>query len=304
MRKFILKLTLFSLPFVLWFGLVAWVDPFNFFQNNSPTELALRESEIRPLNSMLFNMIKYKNAPCEVVFIGDSRTRVISDSLYSEITHEPTFNLYSNKAKLNEMIDLFWFAERFKKLKKVYFGINFNLFNTYAFGSRSKSNSELCSSPLKYITNRAVGEATGMLLHIFSMPGEKKPNQVDFWKYNLETKANDFYSKYDFPEEAVEQLLEVSKFCAEYNIELTFVIVPHVSSMQKKVPLFHLEQEELNFKHTISGIANTVDYDYNNAVTSDTTNFGDPIHFKKHIGELIARELASKDFQIGQTMHH
>jgi len=302
MKKFILKLTLFSLPFVLWFGLVAWMDPFNFFQNNSPAELALRESEIRPLNSMLFNMIKYKNAPSEVVFIGDSRTRVISDSLYSEITHEPTFNLYSNKAKLNEMIDLFWFAESFKKLKKVYFGVNFNLFNTYAFGSRSKSNSELCSSPLKYITNRAVGEATGMLLHIFSMPGEKKPNQVDFWKFNLETKANDFYSKYEFPEEAVKQLKEVSVFCKEHNIELTFVIVPHVVSMRKKVLFYNLSEEELKFKRTISTIAKTVDYDYENAVTTDTTNFGDPIHFKKHIGELIARELATQQFKLGVTI--
>jgi len=302
MKKFIVRLTVFSLPFVAWFSLVAYVDPFNFFQKNSEKELAIRETKIRPLNSMLFNMIKYKNNPTEVVFIGDSRTRVISDSLYTEITHEPTFNLYSNKAKLNEMIDLFWFAEGFKKVKKVYFGINFNLFNTYAFGSRSKSNSELCSSPFKYITNRAVGEATGILLNILSLPSDKKPNQVEFWRFNLETKANDFYSKYEFPEEAVKQLKEVSVFCKEHNIELTFVIVPHVVSMRKKVLFYNLSEEELKFKRTISTIAKTVDYDYENAVTTDTTNFGDPIHFKKHIGELIARELATQQFNLGVTI--
>jgi hypothetical protein len=300
MKKFILKLMLFSTPFVVWFSIVAWIDPFNFFNWKSKEEIEIRETKIRPLNSMLFNMIQYKHNPTEVIFIGDSRTRIVSDSLYRSITNQSTFNLYSNKAKLNEMIDLFWYAESFQKLKKVYFGVNFNLFNTYAFGARSKSNSELCNSPLKYITNRAVGEATGILLHLVSLSPDKKPNQKDFWKYNIEEKSADFYSKYNFPTEAVTQLSEIANYCKSHNIELTFVVLPHAAPMRKKVVHYNLSDQEALFKSTISGIGNTVDYDYENAITADTTNFGDPIHFKKHIGELIARELATKDFQVGR----
>lgn len=302
MKKITLKIMLFSSPFLVWFGAVAWVDPFNFFNCKSKDEIEIREMKIRSLNSMLFNMIQYKNNPTEVIFIGDSRTRVISDSLYSSITNQSTFNLYSNKAKLNEMIDLFWYAENYHKLKKVFIGINFNLFNTYAFGARSKSNSEICNSFLKYITNRAVGQATAIMLDLFSLSQEKKMNQIEFWKYNLEEKSADFYSKYGFPSDAVIQLSEMANYCEANNIELTFVILPQALPMRKKILYYNLANEESVFKNTIAAIANTIDYDYENVITTDTTNFGDPIHFKKSIGELIARELAMSDFKIGQSL--
>ena len=302
MKKFILKLMLFSTPFAIWFSIVAWIDPFNFFNNKSKEEIQAREDKIRPLNSMLFNMIQYKHNPTEVIFIGDSRTRIVSDSLYHSLTNLSTFNLYSNRAKLNEMIDLFWYAESFQKLKKVYIGVNFNLFNTYAFGARSKSNSEICNSSLKYITNRAVGEATGIMLNLVSLAPEKKPNQIEFWKYNIEEKSADFYSKYGFPSEAVSQLSEIAQHCKTHNIDLTFVVLPHAEPMRKKVLYYNLTNQEAVFKSTICEIATTIDYDFENAVTCDTTNFGDPIHFKKHIGELIAKELATKDYQIGKAL--
>lgn len=302
MKKFTLKIMLFSLPFLVWFGAVAWVDPFNFFNCKSKEEIEIRKMKIRSLNSMLFNMIQYKNNPTEVIFIGDSRTRTLSDSLYSSITNQSTFNLYSNKAKLNEMIDLFWYAENYNKLKKVFIGINFNLFNTYAFGARSKSNSEICNSFLKYITNRAVGQATAIMLDLFSLSQEEKMNQIEFWKYNIEEKSADFYSKYDFPSEAVIQLSEMANYCEANNIELTFVILPQALPMRKKILFYNLANEESVFKNTIAAIAKTIDYDYENVITTDTTNFGDPIHFKKSIGELIARELAMSDFKIGQSL--
>ena len=61
--------------------------------------------------------------------------------------------MYSNAAKLNEIIDLFWFCNEHSKLKNVLIGINFNLYNEYAYANRVADVKEMIGNPLIYIFN-------------------------------------------------------------------------------------------------------------------------------------------------------
>ena len=61
--------------------------------------------------------------------------------------------MHSNAAKLNEIIDLFWISDEYSELENVILGINFNLYNEYAYSDRVTDAKELIKNPLIYIFN-------------------------------------------------------------------------------------------------------------------------------------------------------
>jgi len=51
-------------------------------------------------------------------------------------------------------------------------------------------------------------------------------------------------------------------------------------------------------------LGETINYDYDCAINRDKSNFGDPIHYKEHIGKLIVKELSSGNFEYGQPLNN
>ncbi|MFM9986438.1 MAG: hypothetical protein ACKVOK_14455 [Flavobacteriales bacterium] len=303
MGRLIKKIALFSIPVLLWMCFVIALDPFNRIQWSAAFSNETKEEKIKPINSVLFNMSEYRNNPTPVVFIGDSRTKALPASLYTQQTGLPSFNLHSNAAKLNEMVELFWFASRQTKLQKVYLGVNFNLYNQYAYANRIEGSEALLQNPLLYMFNRSVAESCFILAGMKAMKNhEPEMGREDFWKYNIETKAVHFYGKYQYPEKLFGELDSMAAYCRQNAIELTFLILPHHAEMRSRVADFGLTAEEIRFKSDMAKLAPTIDYDYPNEITSNREQFGDPIHYKSAIGELIVRELATDSLKIGRRI--
>ncbi|MFM1998573.1 MAG: hypothetical protein RL204_520 [Bacteroidota bacterium] len=297
-RKFILRGLLFTSPILLWIAFVIISDPFNYFHLNR--DLDAKEQKIKKVNSLLFNMIEYQERKTPVVFIGDSRIKALNTEEYSQLSGLEAYNLHSNAAKLNEIIDLFWFAARTSDLKHVYLGLNFNQFNEFAYSNRVEASQNMLDNPLGYVFNRSVAEACFIYYGLKELQTENQNMTADeFWKYNIETKSEHYYSRYQFPEESFSRLKEISEYCNSHNIELTFILVPHHIEMQAKVKEYNLENSMHEFKSKISELAETIDYDYDCSLNRDKSNFGDPIHYKPNIGKLIIGELSSRKFSYG-----
>jgi hypothetical protein len=300
-NKFLYRAILFLSPIIVWIAFVYLTDPFNYFGANN--NLEAKNNKVKKVNSLLYNMVNFEHQKSPAIFIGDSRVKALSVEQYTSQTGIKAYNLHSNAAKLNELIDMFWFADSTAKLEQVYIGLNFNQFNEFAYSNRVESCENMIKNPLSYIFNRSVAEACFIYYDLKKLE-EKSPNmtQEEFWNYNIQEKSKHYYGKYQFPQESFDELQKIATHCKSRNIKLTFIIVPHYIEMQKKITEFHLEKELLEFQLRLSGLAKTINYDYDCAINRDKSNFGDPIHYKEHIGALIVHELSTGVFQYGRPL--
>jgi len=160
LKKLIIRLGIFIIPIVLYVVVLGTIDPFNYFSDSNIISEETEHKTARKLNSLLYNTISFKNHPTPNIIIGDSRIKRLPISEIEKITGDKYFILHSNAAKLNEIIDLFWISTKYSKLENVILGVNFNLFNEYAYANRVNEVEKIINNPLMYIFNGNVLEVT------------------------------------------------------------------------------------------------------------------------------------------------
>ena len=138
LKKIIFRIFILSIPFIIWVISLLIVDPFNYFNLNNYIKNTSKEKTARKFNSLLYNTIAFKNNPSANIIIGDSRIKRLPSEEIKQITGDNYFILHSNAAKLNEIIDLFWLTTKYKKLENVVLGVNFNLYNEFAYANMNQ----------------------------------------------------------------------------------------------------------------------------------------------------------------------
>jgi hypothetical protein len=85
---------------------------------------------------------------------------------------------------------------------------------------------------------------------------------------------------------------EMMAFAKAQGTEVTYILVPVHADFQKGVREFGLDDEYLRYKLDLSRLgARVVDYDFVSDITTNRSNFRDPLHYNDQIGELIANEV-------------
>ena len=303
--KLLKKLLFFSIPIIIWILIVLLIDPFNYFNNdNNIIKTENKEKAAQQLNSLLYNCIGFANQPTENIIIGDSRIRKFSTERIKELTGENYYLLYSNAAKLNEMIDIFWFANSKSKLKNVILGVNFNLYNHYSYANRVKDVEEIIQTPLIYIFNKNVLESIYLSLkyeYIISPKREIK-DKNKFWEYTINTVAKNHFEKYLYPKELLNKLTEINRYCERKNINLKLIIVPSHEEYRNKLIYYNLSDEEHLFKSQIKNIGEVIDFDYKNIITTDKSYFGDPLHTTEKTSRILIDEIFKDSLVIGKRL--
>ena len=216
LKKIITRFSVFAMPILIWIGLLSIVDPFNYFQLNNFITIKSKEKTAKKFNSLLYNTIAFKNNPSPNIIIGDSRIKRFPLESIKKLSGDDYFILHSNAAKLNEIIDLFWLTNKKIKLENVIIGINFNLYNEFAYANRVSEVEEIIQNPLLYIFNGNVMEmAFKAAIYHFSnvaipdvkrniilkkeLNGKSYKDKKVWWDYNIKTVAKNQYSKYKYP---------------------------------------------------------------------------------------------------------
>jgi len=319
LKKIITKFSVFAMPILIWIGLLAIVDPFNYFQLNNFITIKSKEKTAKKFNSLLYNTIAFKNNPSPNIIIGDSRIKRFPLESIKKLSGDDYFILHSNAAKLNEIIDLFWLTNKKIKLKNVIIGINFNLYNEFAYANRVSEVEEMIQNPLLYIFNGNVMEmAFKAAIHHFSnvaipdikrnimlkkeLNGKSYKDKKVWWDYNIKTVAKNQYSKYKYPKKIKERLNEVNKYCEDNDINLIFINVPHNVEFSNRKNDFNLSNAEAQYKKDISEFGTVIDYDFPNQITNCKKCFTDPIHTNDSINLLMVREIFSDSLIIGKRL--
>jgi hypothetical protein len=297
---------LFAMPLFVWVLIVVLVDPFDYFDISHVISEPVKVANAASLNQMMFNMLKEAHDPSENLIIGDSRVGNFSLTQIKDITGLDYHRLSSNKLKLNEGIDLFWFANHRKRIARVVFGINFNEYNEYAFADRAHSVEAVIHNPLLYLFDRSVAQASYYVVKA-ALTGHRAFSSVppmsreQFWNYIVIVRAREHYERYRHPDNLYKRMREMVAFAKQQGTEVTFVIVPHHADFQQRLADFGLVAEAARFKRDLSNLGvRVVDYDYPNEITSNRANFTDPLHCNDAIAKVIVDEVFGRRLVLGK----
>jgi hypothetical protein len=318
-KKLVIKLCILISPIFIWIFILIQIDPFNYFNYSNIISKEIEFKTARKLNSILYNTLSFRNTPTQNIIIGDSRIKRLSINEIEKISGDKYFIIHSNAAKLNEIIDLFWLSAKYSNLENVILGINFNLFNEYAYSNRVHEIERMIANPLMYIFNGNVLEVTtkAIISHFSKteipnisrnimlkreLNGKSFKDKKIWWQYNISTVAKNQYSKYKYPKKLIPRLKEVNEYCIENNINLTLLNVPHHQEFRQRVKDFNLIDEENRFKKEIKEIGTVIDYDFPNSITNCRNCFTDPIHTNDSVSLIMVKEIFNDSLVIGKKL--
>lgn len=298
MKPFSKKILLFLLPVFLYAVIILWVDPYNYL-NNTLIEGQLKRSIAQKLNYPLYSLLEFKRKPTPGIILGDSRSANLPVEVFHKYSDSKFTNLAYGGGTLAEVIKTFWELSTEKRLKKVYIGINFNLYNQINNMDRVSEAIEIRNNLIRYIFNQYTFRATTLILKkkLFNASVDigKPPLSGDaFWKHQLKVVATGFYKKYSYPKTYYTELKKIAKYCATHNIKLVFFIPPTHTDLQNVIKKFNLEAAAKKFKQDLRLLGNLYDFDFPSKFTSNKENFLDPFHSKYELSDIIVSDIMSK----------
>ena len=282
---------------LIWVLIIVVVDPFNYFNVSKAFSEQTKIDNAAALNSLIFNMVKEVHNPCENLIIGDSRAANLPLERIEKDAGMPYYKLVAMALKLNESIDLFYFANQQLPVKRAVFTVNFNQYNEYAYADRVTSVNAMIQNPLIYLFDRNIAQAAyyvvkASLTHQQAFSSIPPLGPEEFWKFIVAVRGREHYERFRHPDGLQKRIQEMVQFARTNGIEITFIIVPHHQDFQRRVREFNLLGEYLRFKKEMSQLGvRVIDYDYLNEITTNRSNFWDPIHSNEAIENVIVDEV-------------
>lgn len=307
MNKFIKAILLFSSPVCVAALVLFFIDPFglNFNESNAERKELKKKASIE-VNARLYKLIEFSKTDAEILILGDSRSDQLKASYFEERLHKKTYNLSYGGGTLPEIIEtLRWVVEQ-GKIKQLYIGLNFNLYNEKNSMNLVPEALKLQQSTLSYLTSKYCFRASLLyckaLLTGTDITSSPPLSKDEFWEYQLNSSANNFYRAYSYPEKHFQELKELITLCIQNNIQVLFFIPPTHNDLQKKITDFNLNRREQQFKEDLRSIVKVYDFDYKNDMTLNRNNFLDPYHSIDSISKIVVSEIVTGKTTYGKML--
>lgn len=295
MKRYLINIGVFSIPFGLYLILVFVVDPYNYLNRYEYSDDTIKNNISKGVQPHLYKLIDYDNHPKKNIALGDSRT----NALFHHIPEDQWANLAFDGGSLKELIETFWYATEREKLDTVLISVNLRLFNKYHkrfwveetierkrnFFSYAFSKYTF-KSTMYYLSSMATGEE-----YQFNNPSMSKD---EFWDFQLKRTAAKFFEKHEHPDEYYNELKKIAVYCKEHEIKLIFWIPPTHIDFQQRIIDFNLEDAQQIFTEEIASIGHLHNFNVPGNLTINKDDYADPVHFNEGIGaklyELIFKE--------------
>lgn len=300
MQKFLKKIALFSLPFLLYLALVAWVDPFSYLSGSGILEQELREEIALETEPHMQKMLAYEHDPKRSIALGDSRT----DALFQHFNTDLWSNLAYEGGSVREMIETFWWAEKIHRPDTVLIGLNLRQYNKYHKNFWVEETVKRNGNFFSYAFSSYTFRATMTNLHIRFAGGELDrhvpESKEQFWQHQLKVMAPKFFANYGYPDEYYKDLQHIARYCKKHKITLLFWVPPNHTDFQDVTAQFGLTEAKAKFLEDISSMGKVYNFDLPNERNGAEENFLDPVHFNLEYGRIIYREIFSDTDSIGK----
>ena len=159
MKRFFKNLILFTIPLVVYVGIIILVDPYNFLNISKAVDDSTKWEISRGVSPHMYRLLSYENNPQRNITLGDSRTlrleHVLDGARWSSLGFEG--------ASIKEMIQTFWWATEHNQVDTVMIGINLSLYNKYNKRFWVEETIEAQKNFLSYAFNKSVFRATYLI---------------------------------------------------------------------------------------------------------------------------------------------
>ena len=181
------------------------------------------------------------------------------------------------------------------KLDTVYIGVAIEGYSGTLLKDRVSQAIEVKNSVPLYLMNKFTLENTMLILksrlynqHVEA--GDPPFSREAFWQYELEQEDR-YLGNYTYPKNYYNELKKISDYCLKNNIKLVFIISPTHMDLQNKINEFKLNKEYEKFKEDIKSFGDLYDFNWNNEITENKSNFLDPLHSIDSVSRIMIREV-------------
>lgn len=282
-RKLLRRGAIFSLPFLLYAGVIMTVDPFNLFRAEGPVSRELKYATAFKLNYALWKVVAFDREPVGHILLGDSRMMGLPEERVSAVTGAPVANLAYGGGSLQEAIDTFWHAAETTSLDRVTLGVGFNMYSAANDKNRVLEVERILQNRLLYFINLNVVDATGRILASLLTGrapeiGRPDADREAFWRHQIDVVTRTYYRSWREPRAYRQELHRIADYCRTKGILFEIIIPPGHVDLQAAVAANGLTEEYEAFKRDLTRIARVYDFDTPNPYTDDAGNFSDPYH--------------------------
>lgn len=290
--KFLKKMAIFVLPFVLYSGAIVLIDPFNYFKVGSPVRNDLKEEISFKLNYAMWKMFAFRQDPSPDLLLGDSRMMDMDAEAISSLTEGRFYNFAYGGGSLKEAIATIRFADDLTHLESITIGLDLNSYNGSDVKDRVSEVLGAMDNPFLYITNNNVMISAWKLMTSTvsgqaAQIGQPVGDRDAFWQSQLDVTARVYFSNYRDPVLYRTQLQEVAQLCREKEIKLSFIIFPSHKDLMDKIRTYDLEEANRLMRSDLAALGTVYDFAWENESTRSRDNFKDPYHFTPEVMESI-----------------
>ncbi len=281
------------------------LDPFAFFQKHSPVPEETRMRYAVGVNPVLWEVFAFLANPKPNVLLGDSETARLNAHEVEALTKAPYFNLACGGGSLRESIALFWYASEHVKLRRVFLGISFMQYSSYA-RNRVPEAEAIVKEPLLYFINFdvlevGVYEAMDHFLRRRTDLGPGVTRSV-FWSQQLATLPDLYRYRSSYPQDLLSELKKIAGYCSRNNVDFAFIVPPQHIDAQERVQELGAQQRYERFLTDLSSVAPTYDYDIASDITQNADNFSDPFHLTNEAASRVVQDLWLGELRFGRLL--
>lgn len=305
MNKFITTILYFLVPFLLMALILIYIDPYNIIKREKNEDLLKLKKQISyKKNYALYKLQEYYYNPSDIIVLGDSRANRLSKQSFDSISSEKVTNLAYGGGTIQEIVETFWIINGMHKVKKIYIGLNFNLYNALNVRNSVKTANNLRNSIPSYLFSRYCIESSFLIIKSLiineDIDIEKPPfSKEKFWEHQLNVSGPNFYKNYKYPSIYFNDLYKISEYCRDNKIELVFFIPPTHIDLQNKIKEYQLEKDNEQFKKDLVSLnVPVIDFNFENSMTKNKQNFGDPFHFNDTFEQIIINVISSRNSKV------
>jgi len=297
-QRFLKKLVLFVLPFLVYGATVLIVDPYRLFTLTALFSQETKREIARPNNYALWTVLDFDRAPGPNILLGDSKAEKLDPKEIGRVSGIEIRNLAMGGASSVEIINLFWYAARRVTPRNAWIGLNFENLNRFVKRDRVKAAEAVHSNFLLYFSSRDVVLSTWQLLK-HGLLGSKietgvpRMSKDEFWKEQLLYAANRQLYGFKFDDDAFAKFAEIAAYCKNHGIRLRFITLPTHADLHQRIRDHGLEAEWQKFPERFRSLAETLDFDAPNEITSARENFEDPFHMTPETASALIRRVWS-----------
>jgi len=286
--KFLKKLAIFVLPFVLYSAVIGFIDPFNYFDSGSPVRDELKQDISFKLNYAMWKMLEFRQTPHPDLLLGDSRMMDMDAQAISSLTGDDFYNFAYGGGSLKEAIATIRFADDQTTLNSLTIGLDLNSYNGSDVKDRVSEVLGALDNPFLYITNNTVMIAAWKLMKsaVSGQPeriGQPVGDRDAFWRTQLDVTARVYFANYRDPVLYRAQLTEIAELCQEKGIRLSFIIFPSHKDLMDRIQSYDLEEANRMMRQDLAVMGTVYDFAWDNASTRNRDNFKDPYHFTPEV---------------------